>query len=103
MHGSADPDLKRHTLYFLGGFAAVAVGFVVLLAGFFAGSGPVLYTGAGFMWCAAAVQSLLLFSQSRATGDTDPFMSIFSPLGSGTLYADRLVSITGECFSGGSP
>ena len=60
---------KRHTLYFLGGFAAVAVGFVVLLAGFFAGSGPVLYTGAGFMGCAAAVQSLLLFSQSRATRD----------------------------------
>lgn len=67
MYGSADPDLKRHTLYFLGGFAAVALGFMVLLAGFFADSEPVLYTGAGFMCCAAAVQCLLLFSQSRAS------------------------------------
>jgi hypothetical protein len=65
MYRNLDPDQKRHALYFPGGFVAVSAGFAVLLAGFFAGSEVILYTGAGFMCCAAIMQNLLLFPRYR--------------------------------------
>ncbi|MFY9750193.1 MAG: hypothetical protein WAK75_01580 [Methanoregula sp.] len=69
MYNTLDPDMKHHTLYFLGGFAAVAVGFAALLAGFFSDQEAIMYSGAVFICGAAAVQSVLLLSQSRPRQD----------------------------------
>lgn len=66
MHDHEEPGQHGRTLYFTFGFIAVTTGFVVVLAGFLDGSDAILYMGAGIMGCAAALQSLLLFTRFRS-------------------------------------
>ncbi len=100
MNNTLDPDMKQHTLYFLGGFAAGAVGFIALLAGFFSDQEAIMYAGAVFICGAAAVQSVLLLSQPRPRQD-ERLMFTREPVStcSGVLYADHLVTITGESIT----